>query len=340
MKTLMALLLLTSLPVVAGHAAEPADPEGLKRFSGSEVLFGKDEDFSELRLALGPIEWSGAEAKVKPHQTQTVEGRLSKRYYVCPPGPSVLEVYRNYANELKASGFEILFQARGEELETRSYNNQVAREIFRITKPYGSPEESADWMLAVCDDGEAGYIAARRPTADGAFEYVSLYVFPCPDVAKNFFGGRAAGRVVVRLEVCRTGAMEQRMELVTSERMGHELGEAGRVVLYGITFDFNKTEIKPESRATLAEVAKLLSEKPGLKLLVVGHTDNQGGFEFNRDLSQRRAAAVVETLKRDFRVDGTRLFPFGVSYASPVASNEEEAGRALNRRVELVELVR
>jgi outer membrane protein OmpA-like peptidoglycan-associated protein len=74
-----------------------------------------------------------------------------------------------------------------------------------------------------------------------------------------------------------------------------------------------------------------------MKVLVVGHTDNVGTFVFNTDLSQRRAAAVVNVLASRFGIARERLTPFGVSFAAPVASNRTEEGRAKNRRVELVE---
>ena len=83
-------------------------------------------------------------------------------------------------------------------------------------------------------------------------------------------------------------------------------------------------------------MGKLLKDNPALKLLVVGHTDNVGNFPFNMDLSQRRAAAVVAALaSRGAAKD--RLTPVGVSFASPIATNKTEEGRAKNRRVELVE---
>ena len=73
-----------------------------------------------------------------------------------------------------------------------------------------------------------------------------------------------------------------------------------------------------------------------LMLLVVGHTDNVGSFETNRDLSQQRAKAVVTALVAQYKVPAARLQSFGASYAAPVASNAAETGRAKNRRVELV----
>ena len=74
----------------------------------------------------------------------------------------------------------------------------------------------------------------------------------------------------------------------------------------------------------------------GLKLYVVGHTDNTGIFDSNIKLSNDRAIAVVNALVTKFSVNAARLKAFGDGPTSPVASNETEEGRALNRRVELV----
>jgi outer membrane protein OmpA-like peptidoglycan-associated protein len=93
----------------------------------------------------------------------------------------------------------------------------------------------------------------------------------------------------------------------------------------------------PYSEATLSEIAKLLQEKSDLRVLVVGHTDTEGSFEFNRSLSQRRADSVVSNLAEK-GISKERLFPVGISFASPLATNATEEGRAKNRRVELVDM--
>ncbi|MBW1658972.1 MAG: OmpA family protein [Deltaproteobacteria bacterium] len=111
----------------------------------------------------------------------------------------------------------------------------------------------------------------------------------------------------------------------------------GHASVYGIYFDFNKTEIKPESSKALKEIGKLLRQNPGLKLYVVGHTDNVGKFAYNMKLSRARAEAVVRTLVDTYHVASQRLAPYGVGPLAPVASNKSEEGRAKNRRVELVE---
>jgi len=113
------------------------------------------------------------------------------------------------------------------------------------------------------------------------------------------------------------------------------LKENGHVEVPGIFFDFGKSDLKPESEAALNEVVKLLQGNPALKVWVVGHTDNVGLVESNRTLSGTRAAAVVKALTQK-GIEAKRLAPHGAGPYAPVATNATEAGRARNRRVELV----
>jgi OmpA-OmpF porin, OOP family len=114
------------------------------------------------------------------------------------------------------------------------------------------------------------------------------------------------------------------------------LEATGHAAVYGILFDTNKAEIKPESAQAIAEIAKLLQGDPGLKLYVVGHTDATGGVDSNLRLSQERAEAVLQALVRTHTIAAARLRSFGAGPFAPVASNGSEDGRAKNRRVELV----
>ena len=115
------------------------------------------------------------------------------------------------------------------------------------------------------------------------------------------------------------------------------LSGAGHIVVNGILFDTAKADVKPESDPALQEVAKMLKGNSSLKVYVVGHTDNVGGLAANMDLSKRRAAAVVLSLATKYGVSAAQLQSFGAGPYAPVASNRTEDGRALNRRVELVE---
>lgn len=118
--------------------------------------------------------------------------------------------------------------------------------------------------------------------------------------------------------------------------MAGSIKETGKVALYGIYFDSGKAVLKSESKAALTEISKLLKADPDLKLYVVGHTDNVGKFESNMRLSMERAIAVVNALITQYGINATRLTGCGDGPTAPVASNDKEEGKALNRRVELV----
>ncbi len=114
-----------------------------------------------------------------------------------------------------------------------------------------------------------------------------------------------------------------------------ELSKKGRITLRGILFDTGSDRIRPESTATLAAVAGMLAEHKELKLLVEGHTDDQGPAEANLTLSGKRAAAVKAWLVAKHKADASRLETKGFGQAKPAASNSTDEGRQANRRVEL-----
>ena len=124
-----------------------------------------------------------------------------------------------------------------------------------------------------------------------------------------------------------------------SGSVGGELKKAlvatGRARLYGILFDTDSARIRPESKPTLDDVARLLSSEPDWSLTVEGHTDTTGAAAHNQTLSEQRAAAVKEYLVAK-GIDAKRLATAGFGQSKPVADNATELGRAQNRRVELV----
>jgi OmpA-OmpF porin, OOP family len=120
------------------------------------------------------------------------------------------------------------------------------------------------------------------------------------------------------------------------EMLAGDLKSSGHVAVYGIYFDSGKSEIKPESEPVIKAIADLLIADPGLKLFVVGHTDNDGEFEANLKLSEARAAAVGSALTGKHGIDSSRLIARGVGQLCPVVSNDAPEGKAKNRRVELV----
>ncbi len=123
-----------------------------------------------------------------------------------------------------------------------------------------------------------------------------------------------------------------------ADALAQQIGIDGRIALYGIAFDHDSDVVKPSSDTQIAEVAAYLTSNPDANVLVVGHTDMTGAFEYNRELSERRAAAVAAKLTGGHGLSADRIFAVGVGPASPIATNRTEAGRAKNRRIEIVDL--
>lgn len=117
-----------------------------------------------------------------------------------------------------------------------------------------------------------------------------------------------------------------------------KLMSTGKFSTTGILFDVNSDKIKAASYGTLKEIAGVLTENPTVHVKIIGHTDSDGNAAANISLSQKRAAAVKETLSKEFGIDGSRLQTDGKGAAEPVAGNTSAQGKANNRRVEFIKL--
>ncbi|MBN9536301.1 MAG: DUF4892 domain-containing protein [Alphaproteobacteria bacterium] len=315
----------------------------LPRYAGSFILAQTRKDFDELILPLGKTIGSSYQTdpdkKLRYEKVETVEGRLTRTVYVVPEGRSTLEVVRNYTNELEGKGARTLFQCSkaecGEDFhklhgvpralkpEGTAYN-RARRDLTGNVLEYVDP--SADQRLWV----------GKWERGGGADVYVSIYAATQTGGSMGNVSAALKGRVLVMLDVLETKAMQQNLAFVSAEQIGGALGKDGRVALYGILFDFDKADIKPESDKQLIEMANLLKATPGLKVFIVGHTDNKGTFAYNTDLSQRRAEAVAKALASRYGIAADRLVAKGVGPLSPLAPNDDEDGQSKNRRVELV----
>ncbi|MGH8139275.1 MAG: OmpA family protein [Steroidobacteraceae bacterium] len=104
----------------------------------------------------------------------------------------------------------------------------------------------------------------------------------------------------------------------------------------GHLLQFQRSQIKPQSQRALREIAALLAKHPQRHVSIEGHTDNIGGDRYNDDLSERRVAAVKVALVSDFHAVAAIIWTKGHGERQPIESNDTAAGRARNRRVELV----
>lgn len=103
----------------------------------------------------------------------------------------------------------------------------------------------------------------------------------------------------------------------------------------GILFDFNSSTLKSTAKTNIAKLVETLNKEPGTEILVIGHTDNVGTLAANQKVSESRAASV-KAYAVSQGLSGGRIKTEGKNYSEPLASNDTDAGRAENRRVEIV----
>jgi outer membrane protein OmpA-like peptidoglycan-associated protein len=117
--------------------------------------------------------------------------------------------------------------------------------------------------------------------------------------------------------------------------MEKQLLSTGLLLLDAVYFETGKTQISINSEPYLSLIAKMLTKYPKLQIEIGGHTDNVGGLNYNQNLSQGRAAAVVSYMVKEAPDLQGRLTAKGYAYSQPKADNKTAAGRQLNRRTEL-----
>jgi outer membrane protein OmpA-like peptidoglycan-associated protein len=143
--------------------------------------------------------------------------------------------------------------------------------------------------------------------------------------------GGAAGAVIGRRMDRQAAELEGELEGAEVERIGE-----GIAVVFesGILFPFNSDQVLPAGRSNLGELAQSLQRYPGTEVLIVGHTDNVGSDDYNMGLSLRRAQSA-KTYLMGRGIPGERIRIEGRGELEPVSDNSTEAGRQLNRRVEI-----
>lgn len=307
------------------EAAGARDFPLIKRYEGSRLIGYDSRPFDAAKIIVGKLSL-GDNGQPTADAVRTLEGRHTRLLYLAPLQRSSLEVFRNYENELTAKGFSIVYKCSGEE-QCETFGAELYRVLY---PPTGALQNNELSKVAFNVPAEPHYLTATLSRPEGPIA-VSLYVA----VDRGTAFPETKDRVAVLLDVVEDKPMETKMVTVDAAKMAKDIATTGRVALYGLYFDTDKADLKPESAPSLAEIVKLLKGEPDLKVYIVGHTDNAGGFDYNMGLSQRRAKSVVDQLVQS-GIAADRLKPAGAGLIAPVAPNDDEAGRSKNRRVEIV----
>lgn len=302
----------------------------IKRYAGSSIVAYDVKQFDSVEIPTSSFVKFNLSTSKREFAAAPVlaEGRRTRIWYEAPGNTSSLEVFRNYAAELTAQGFTLLYDS-SKDAKLGKWNGYLNG--FNFNRAPLATNRSQFVFTGAAMSG-INTLSARRES-QGQITYLQLVAvqWDKPDVTY-----KAQRGAYVALDVVDVGSLKQDMVSVSASDMSKAIASTGRIALYGILFDTAKADLKAESKPALEEIAKLLKSDASLKLRVVGHTDNQGALDSNIALSKRRAEAVTAALASSYGVAANRLSAFGVADLAPVASNSGEEGRAKNRRVELV----
>lgn len=293
----------------------------LSRFDGSKMVGYKVVQFEQADL-IGSRPYF-KDNKVVVDNLLKPEGKYTRIAYGYAKDRSGLEVFRNYQAALEKAGMKAVYTCEKEAcgaIDSFYNSSYLMRDGFLDGSNFRNDFNSGF--------GEPRYLVAKGTQPDGSPVHVAVLV-TAP--LRGYLGG-------ISLQIVEGKPMETGKVVATLNAgdMARSIAAQGKVAVYGVYFDTDKTAVKPQSKESLAEMAKLLQQDGSLKVHIVGHTDNQGSTAHNMDLSQKRAESVVKLLATDYKVDAKRLSAKGVGSYAPVASNDAEPGREKNRRVELV----
>lgn len=241
---------------------------------------------------------------------RAVEGRVERRSFSIPKEMSQLEVRRNYANLIQQLG-----GVQIQQVKPTTSSASISTEAKEIAGP----------------DVDVANLLGLSRYDEGKYEYES-YVIRTADTTAWIVVQTSQYSAVIT--VVAEKAMTQSVGFVSADAMKQALAATGRIALQ-VNFDTDAATLRPDAAPVMAEIVKLLSADPALKLRIEGHTDNSGTAQRNTELSRQRAEAVTAALVAA-GIDKARLTSAGFGQDRPVADNATEAGRAQNRRVELV----
>lgn len=281
--------------------ARPGDTDHplISAYEGSVIRKKEVAEFDEYAAFIGMDE-SG-----KQPITLDLQGKITKILYLPPKNRSILEMFRNYQLALEQAGVEILYQCNQKKGEC------VAR--------YAGPTFQKTSDIHSMSNLDGRYLLGKLEQ-DQQTAYIAV----------------AVGVATTTIHVVEIKNMQTELVSLDADALGRGIDQKGYVVVPGVYFDTNEATILARSKPALEEMAKLLTSRAQLSVYVVGHTDSQGSFTHNRNLSQRRADAVVTVLVEEFAIGRQRLQGHGVGPLAPQATNATESGRLKNRRVVLV----
>ena len=266
-------------------------------------------------------------------QPLTLDGRVTRLWYEVPGKTTATQLYEGQVRALTAKGFKTLYDSAQD-------SGAAAGKWVNFLASFAPGKRDA-----ITNNRSPQIFSSARPASlrTGTFQQdnttVRLVAVDWPKADTDAKARQAAYIAIdiVEARVLRgTPAAPPSAAAPPDDAVARALSSTGHVQLSGVRFVSGSAEFEQGARLALAGVAQYLQAQPEVRLYVVGHTDVSGELEGNLELSRERAQAVVDALVHDFGVAAARISAHGVGPLAPWADNQSSAGRARNRRVELV----
>jgi OmpA-OmpF porin, OOP family len=216
----------------------------MKRYADSQIIGYRAPKFDEFLLPLGAPTQLDPPAYAK---SQKVEGLVSRYTYIAPADRTPAEVFRNYKLEFKRLNIITLFE-KGPDV----------RGWFGPTLQHSADEDGIGQILGY-NEAQERVLVGKSKDPQPVWYYAFFTAYKDGVIPERLRNVVTKDRTLVYLVVVAPEKLEERMEFVTAAQMASSLADTGKVALYGIHFDTDKDTIRPDSKATLDEIGRLLS---------------------------------------------------------------------------------
>jgi OOP family OmpA-OmpF porin len=235
-------------------------------------------------------------------------------------GLSTYQILLTLRQQLLNDGYEVLFECS--DADCGGFDFRFGTDV--ISEP-----------AMHVDLGDFYYLAAQKPGDE--VDAVSLII--SRSVSAGFVQIVRVSPIAALPAVPLTSSKAEpdaAMPVALTGEIGPAMEAAGRFILGDLVFATGSADLGPGDYASLRELAEYLRDHPGKRVALVGHTDATGSLAGNIGLSERRARSVLARLVAEYGVPKEQLEAEGIGYLAPIASNQTDEGRTLNRRVEAI----
>jgi outer membrane protein OmpA-like peptidoglycan-associated protein len=210
-------------------------------------------------------------------------------------------------------------------VQKANYSAKLLTDVLAVSKRPGRPIDEAAALRLVQQNRELASLKGQLGTAQDTVSEMSENL---RDKTKKLEGAVARLNIQQALEEARTQFKKDEAEV-------YQEGDKLLIRLKAMNFPSGKADLPEASLALLSKVKNVAKDLGPSEVIVEGHTDSTGNAALNQELSQERAQAVAKYLESN-GLDSDRVDAVGYGYKKPIASNKSKAGRAQNRRVDIV----